>query len=251
MKKKWKITIVVVLALILGAGAYLAYIFKFKEYDVADDEVEEIIANPYEIELPDGSKLVIDDDDGTVNELDGNTVAEGDQGAGNIEGELKEEGGSGQSTSGNDKTAGVTPPKNNSKGTSTATNQNKKPVNSTEPKKLTVAEVKGKYEPVFTKLEGQADGKIAALIGRAKKEYTDKKANGESISYGYFYNKYMSAAENLEANTDTAFYGVIKALESDLAANDYNKSHAQSFIDEYEATKKARRDGILKKAIGQ
>ncbi|MFC5604814.1 hypothetical protein [Sporosarcina koreensis] len=250
MKKKWKITIAVVLALVLGAGAYLAYILKFKEYDVADEEVEEIIANPYEIELPDGTKLVIGED-GTVSGLDEEKSdgQEGDSEGDSISEASKNAKDSGQTTSTGNNKAGVTPPKSDSKGTSSK--QNKQPVSTTETKKkVTVAEVKGKYEPVFRQLEGQADSKINALIGRAKNEYSDKKTNGESINYGYFYNKYMSAANSLEANTDAAFYGVIKALESELAANGYNKSYAQSFIDEYEATKKVRRDGILKKAIG-
>lgn len=246
MKKKWKITIAVVLALVLGAGAYLAYIFKFKEYDVADEEVDEIIANPYEIELPDGSKLVIGED-GTVSGLDED---KSDGQKGDTEGDVSEDAeGTGQTTSTGNNTAGVTPPKNDLKGTSS--NQNKIPASKTETrKKVTVAEVKGKYEPVFRQLEGQADSKINALIGRAKKEYSDKKANGESIDFGYFYNKYMGAANSLEGNTDAAFYGVIKALEAELAANGYNKSYAQSFIDEYEAMKKIRRDSIMKKAIG-
>ncbi|MCM3709229.1 hypothetical protein [Sporosarcina luteola] len=249
MKKKWKISIAVVMALVLGAGAYLAYIMKFKEYDVADDEVEEIVSNPYEIELPDGSKLVIGED-GTVNQVEGNTVAEGDQGGDGADGKSAA-GDSGEKTSTGSNTAGVTPPNSDSKGTLTTTTPNKQPASSSNPKKVTVADVKGKYEPVFKQLEGQADVKINSLIGRAKKEYSDKKANGESISYGYFYNKYMGAANNLEANTDAAFYGVVKAVEAELAANGYNKSYAQSFIDEYEATKKARRDGILKKAVGR
>lgn len=245
MKKKWKITIAIVLALVLGAGAYLAYIFKFKEYDVADDEVEEIISNPYDVELPDGSKLVISEDDGADSGLEEAVEEEGDS----SEDAVAKAEGSDQTSSGN-KTAGVTPPKQDSKGTPAV--QKKQPASTTETKKKpTVAEVKGKYEPVFRQIEGQADEKINALIGRAKKEYLDKKANGESIKYGYFYNKYMNAANSLEANTDATFYGVIKALEAELASNGYNKSYAKSFIDEYEATKKVRRDGILKKAIGQ
>lgn len=245
MKKKWKITIAIVLTLVLGAGAYLAYIFKFKEYDVADDEVEEIIANPYDVLLPDGSKLIIGEDveDSGLEEA----VEEG--GDASEDAVAKAEGSDQPASSGN-KTVGVTPPKQDSKGTPAV--QKKQPESTTETKKKpTVAEVKGKYEPVFRQIEGQADEKINALIGRAKKEYLDKKANGESIKYGYFYNKYMNAANSLEANTDATFYGVIKALENELAANGYNKSYAKSFIDEYEATKKVRRDGILKKAIGQ
>ncbi|MFS0689442.1 hypothetical protein AB1K89_09375 [Sporosarcina sp. 179-K 8C2 HS] len=246
MKKKWKITIAIVLALVLGAGAYLAYIFKFKEYDVADDEVEGIIANPYEVELPDGSKLVIGEDGDDSGVEEGVEQDKGDA----SEDAVAEAEESDQTSSTGNKTAGVTPPKTESKGTSAV--QNKQSASTTKTKKkLTVAEVKGKYEPVFRQIEGQADDKINALIGRAKKEYIDKKADGEKISYAYFYNKYMNAANSLEAKTDATFYGVIKALESELTANGYNKSYAKSFIDEYETMKKTRRDGIIKKAMGR
>lgn len=230
------------IALVLGAGIYLVYLFKFKEYDVADEEVAEIVENPYEIELPDGSKLVIDED-GKVSEEDTNNVVDaGDEKAG--------ESTTGSTTTKKDSTAGITPPKSNTD--KTTSNEGEKPSKpSNTDKKLTVADVKGKYEPVFRQLEAQADTKINSLIGRAKKEYSDKKANGESISYGYFYNKYMGAATSLESSTDAVFYGVIEAVEAELVANGYNKSYAKSFIDEYEATKKSRRDGILKKVVGR
>ena len=246
MNKKLKIFLIIFFVIILAAVSYLLYIFKFKEYDVADDEVKEIIADPYEIELPDGSKIVIGED-GTVTGFEGEVEA-GDEGDSN------------QTTSPGNTTAGVTPPANDSEGSSedqneqpdgaTGTDNSDNSSNNTN-KKLTVADVKGKYEPVFRELEGQADKKINSLISRAKKEYSDKKAKGESIEYGYFYNKYMSAANNLEANTDAAFQGVIKAVEAELVANGFNKSYAKSFVDEYEATKKARRDSILKKAVGR
>jgi len=95
------------------------------------------------------------------------------------------------------------------------------------------------------------DSKIDALIGRAKNEYSTKKANGESVNYAYFYNKYMSAAEGLETQTDAVFNGVVKSLEKDLQANGYDKSYSQSVKDEYAAQKKARRDSIMSKAMGK
>lgn len=246
MNKKWKITIAIVLALMLGAGAYLAYIFKFKQYDVADDEVAQIVEDPYEVELPDGSKLVIGED-GTVDVQD-----EPDDNVGDDKSKQESGNDSSESSDGSSDNAvvGITPPG----GSSTSSSENKGSTSVEKPgstKKMTVAEVKGKYEPVFRGLEAQADTKINSLIGRAKKEYSDKKAKGESIDFGYFYNKYMGAATNLEANTDAVFYGVITAVEAELVANGFNKSYAKSFIDEYEATKKARRDGILKKAVGR
>ena len=117
--------------------------------------------------------------------------------------------------------------------------------------KPTVASIKQKYAPTFGALQSQADGKLNALVGRAKSEYSTKKANGESIDFGYFYNKYVGAANGLEAQTDAVFNGVISAVQKDLTANGYDKSYAQSFIDEYNAKKKARRDSLLSKAMGQ
>lgn len=41
--KKFKIFAIIVLVLIIAGGSYLLYMFKFKEYDVADEEVKEIV----------------------------------------------------------------------------------------------------------------------------------------------------------------------------------------------------------------
>ena len=245
MKSKWKITIAVVVVLLIGAAAYGTYVFKFKEYDVADEEVAEIVADPYEIELPDGSKLIVGEDGSVTTETGDETAAKDEEEADD------------NSNANSNQTAGVTPPKKPSNSTvpvssEKGTEGNKAPGSTTKPaSKPTVAEVKAKYEAVFTQLEGQADSKLNSLISRAKKEYTDKKASGESISYGYFFNKYMGAANTLEANTDAVFFGVVQAVEAELEANGYSKTHAKSFVEHYEATKKARRDGLMKKVTGR
>ncbi|SER71271.1 hypothetical protein [Psychrobacillus sp. OK032] len=233
--KKLKIFFIVALVIILGAGGYLLYMFKFKEYDVADEEVSEIVADPYKVELPDGSTLIIDEQGEVVVEETGssenNTNTVTTSGSANSEKLAGKTAGS---------STDLTSTENNTSGTTT-TSSNEKP---------TVASIKDKYRPALEGLEAQADSKINALIGHAVSEYNGKKANGEKVDFGYFYNKYTAAAGNLEASTDTVFYAVIGAVEKDLAANGYDKSYAQNFKDEYEATKKARRDGILKKALG-
>ncbi|MEK3978660.1 hypothetical protein MKY37_06130 [Psychrobacillus sp. FSL K6-2836] len=242
-RKKLKIFLLVSLVIILGAVGYLLYEFKFKTYDVADDEVSEIVEDPYVLELPDGSKITMDKD-GNVVEDYSSTQTASNESTSTTDGGSSEQiatSGQGSSTDSND-----TSTTEGSAGSTTP------PVSSgssqTEP---TVGSIKEKYIPAFTALEGQADAKINALIGRAKTEYTNKKANGEGIDFGYFYNKYMAAAEGLEANTDTIFNGVLAAVEKDLEANGFDKSYAKSFKDEYEATKKARRDSILSKALGR
>jgi len=63
MKKKFKIFLLAILALVVVGGGYLLYIFQFKEYEVADEEIDEIIENPYDITLPNGTKLVLDSEE--------------------------------------------------------------------------------------------------------------------------------------------------------------------------------------------
>ncbi|WP_318617971.1 hypothetical protein [Sporosarcina sp. YIM B06819] len=225
MKKKWKIVIAVIVAILLSVSLYFAYILKFKQYDVADADVTEIVANPYTIELPDGTTITIDEDGEVIESEAGGTVTTSGQNTG---------GTTGNSTT--EKVAGTT------------TNQGGSKVETTT--KPTVASVKEKYIPVFGDLQAQADGKLNALIGHAKKELADKKASGQAIDVGYFYNKYSAAATELEKNTDKIFYGAIKVVENDLVKNGFNKSYAKNFAEEYEAAKKERRDSILKKAAG-
>lgn len=307
MNKKLKIFLLTFLALVVVGGGYILYIFQFKEYEVADEEVDEIIDNPYDIVLPNGTTLVIDDEETTDGEKnDKDTVKDNEKskdngkakdnekatdqqttgvsssnGSGDTTGSTSTAGSNsgttvdGTVTSGNGQSAdkqasdGKQPNKENTTSTSgdkSASNQasgdkpaadkpvaNKPATGNTgsgnPDKKDSVATIKGKYQPTVNSLQGQVDGKINSLIGRAKTEYSTKKANGESVNYAYFYNKYMSAAEGLEAQTDAVFRGVVNSLEKDLQANGYDKSYSKSVTDEYEAQKKARRDSIMKKAM--
>ncbi|QGM31224.1 hypothetical protein GI482_12875 [Bacillus sp. N3536] len=224
--KKLKIFAIIVLVLIIAGGSYLLYTFKFKEYDVADDEVKEIVEKePYKVELPGGATISMDEngevieEEGTSGETTGNNAVDGN-------------GESSNNVTGNDGA-------DNSSGTSSGSSN-----------ETTVAVIKEKYTPALEGLEDQADTKVNALIVKAKKEYVDKQANGEKINVGYFYNKYMAAAKDLEGNTDKVFDAVLNAVEKDLAANGFNKTEAKAMEEEYEAKKKARRDSILKKALG-
>ncbi|KXH86880.1 hypothetical protein [Sporosarcina sp. HYO08] len=242
MKKFLKISLTIFAVLALAIGGYLLYILKFKQYDVADEEVDTIVEEPYTIELP-GDEFSLEDQE----------VAEGDASNGTTNGE--------QTTSDESSTAGnqsqnptQTGKSQTTTTTTTTTNNSSTRQPTTSPaqpaSKPTVAAIKQKYAPTFSNLEAQADQKLGALIGRAQGEYNAKKANGESVDYGYFYNKYAGAANALEANTDAAFHTVLNAVENDLVKHGYDKSYAQSFKSEYEATKKARRDGILDKVTG-
>lgn len=241
MKKKFKIASILLGIIVLCAAGYILYIMKFKEYDVADESVDEIIGETFEIELPDGSKITLNED-GEVLE-DASTVTDS----------TSEDN---ETTSSTDSTISTTKNDGNVV-TSTAGTTTKPTPKPTQPStpgneeaKPTVSSIKEKYTPAFHALEGQADTKLNALVGRAKNEYLSKKDNGEKIDYGYFYNKYTSAAAELEGRTDAVFTGVLKAVEKDLEKNGYDKSYANSFVEQYNAQKKSRKDSLMKKVTG-
>lgn len=232
MKKKLKIFLLILLIILLATAGTLLYFFKFKEYDVADEEVAQIIEDPYTIELPDGTTITIDANGDVVDSDETATapVTEGTSSEG-----TSTDGSKGEGTSSGNKAPSSTTGDSNTTETT---------------EKSTVGSIKQKYVPTLENLQSQADSKLNTLVGHAMKEYNDKKANGESISYGYFYNKYVAAANGLEARTDAVFAGVIKAVEKDLVASGYDKSYSKSLVDDYNAKKKARKDSLLNKAMG-
>ncbi|MFJ8234260.1 hypothetical protein ACIQ34_00800 [Ureibacillus sp. NPDC094379] len=243
MKKKWKYILLVFVLLLVAVGGYALYVFKFKEYDVADPEVDEIIEETYTIELPDGTELVVDKDGKIVEEKkpaegSNSQVSKDKEAAAGAEGESQSPTTSNSLTSAG-KQNGASASTDSSKTPNSTTGENSKP---------TVGEIKAKYAPTLASLQGQAESKINGLIGQAASEYSTKKANGESINVGYFYSKYVGAANSLEASTDATFNTLISVIEQDLEANGYNKSYAQSFRDEYEASKEARKNALLSKA---
>ncbi|MFO7316429.1 MAG: hypothetical protein C0P75_005220 [Bacilli bacterium] len=222
MKRVWKYILLVFVLLVVSIGGYGLYIFKFKEYDVADPEVEEIIEDPYVITLPDGTEIVVDKEGNIIEERKDEPAEENSDGAQN------------EYTQSEDPTPSENDP-NQVTGDS-------------EQQRLTVAEIKEKYIPSLKELENQANSNLDALIQKAYDEYSAKRANGESIDIGYFYNKYMGAANGLEARTDAAFNALMTIIENELEENGYSKAHAQSLRDDYNAAKEERRSNLLKKA---
>jgi len=253
LKKKLKIFLLILLIVILATAGALLYFFKFKEYDVADEEVTKIIEDPYTLELPDGTTITLDEN-GDIVESAGNAPTPGTEGT-SSDGTSTEDSNTDGTATDTTKVEGTTSDTTKVEGTTTpdkkvpaATTGNNS--TTTDSPKSTVSTIKQKYIPTIENLESQAETKLNTLVSHAKTEYTTKKANGESISYAYFYNKYAGAAEGLEAKTDAVFKGVIKAVEKDLVTNGYDKSYAQNLVDEYNAAKKARKNSLLSKVTG-
>lgn len=299
MKKHWKKIVLVLGIIFLSVAGYLVYLFQFKEYDVADEQVDEITKENYEVELPDGSKIIVDGDGNVIEEGAGENSADGskdsssdttvgtDGNSSSGSSSSSSEGGSseGESTGSTSGTAGTSTSNGGTssgsadKASSSGSNSGSTTGNtgsngsgsSNSGKgsaggsgnsgsgnsgsdagsgKVTVAQIKQKYEPSLADIENQANSRINGLVGRAKSEYDSKKAKGESISYGYFYNKYMSAASELEGRTDTVFYAVLGSMKKELKANGLAESHADSLVSEYEARKEQRKSDLISKATG-
>ena len=256
MKKKLLILSSVLLALIVASGGYLLYLFQFKEYEVADQQIDEILEDPYDVVLPKGTKLLVDNTDGKGDKLiKVHPVLEEEK----QEGEQSED----ETTSSSDDT-GLSSATTSEEAadnssidrpSSLSTFEDESPnVDSNTQKpttKVTVAQIKKKYEPVIKNFLGQVDAKHNSVIDRVKDEYSIKKGAGESFSYAYMYRKYMGIADTFEAQSDLLFNGILGSLEKDLTANGYNEAYSKSFRDEYEAGKKERRDEIFSEAMGR
>ncbi|WP_052245882.1 hypothetical protein [Sporosarcina sp. ZBG7A] len=247
MNKKLKIFFILAAIIIIVGASYILYEFKFKTYDVADDQVDEIIEEPYQLDLPDGTSVE------QHNQNDSNS-SQSESGGNAVNGK-----GGSTETSGKvtvSKNLGATSTEKNpsaTAGNNGVGQSNSSAGNSGKPQtdgNVSVASIKGKYKPTLESLENQAAGRLNSLIGRAKGEYAEKSKTGD-VSYGYFYNKYMGAAKSMEAQTDGAFNSVMNALENELKANGYDKSYAKSFRTDYEARKKSLQTELMNKALGR
>lgn len=241
--KKLKYIAIAFAVIVLAVGGYLAYEFKFKTYDTADTEVDALLEESFEIELPDGSVIHVDKEgnvvEGKVDNSAQQTTEETDSTNGNGASTDSE---NSEPTSANDDQTATNPPK---------TEPGKDPASNPTPteEKVTVATIKAKYEQTFANLENQSRARLDALISQAYSEYSAKKKNGESISYGYFYQKYMGAATAVESATDATVKVMVGLVEKDLQENGFDKSYAQTFAEDYKTTKKALRDELMDKAL--
>ncbi|KAB2336742.1 hypothetical protein F7731_10335 [Cytobacillus depressus] len=230
MKKKWKIFLSIVVLLLLVAGGTIYYFFEMKEYDVADENVEEIIDSEYDIVLPGDQETVENAVDSEGQSVETSTGTE--TGAE-----------TGTDSSGENGLSSENPSNSPEKGS-----ENKGPATNNTENSVTVASIKNKYRPSFESLQNQANAKIDSLVDTAYGEYKSKKNNGESISFAYFYQKYTGAGKALEEKTDGAFKIIYQALQDDLKKHDFSTSHAKDFLQEYEAAKSARESALLNKA---
>lgn len=257
MKKGLKIFLGIFVVLLIGLGGTAYYYLKVKEYDIADEKVEEITESDYQIELP-------GIDGGGSGETAADDASSSDS-AGEDSGEASDQ----EGTSGDDGSASTTSTASAS-GDGNGSSGEKKSSDSNSGKKaadgkknagqsgsdkktdskatITAESIKAAYRPVFESLESQANGKIDGLVSAAYSEYKSKKESGESVSITYFYRKYTAAGQELESKTDETFQYVYNALEKDLEKHGFSASEASEFKTQYESAKEARQSALLEKA---
>ncbi|MFY0741920.1 hypothetical protein AB1K09_05260 [Solibacillus silvestris] len=263
--KKLKYIFIALAVIVLCIGGYIVYELKFKSYDTADPEVDALIEETYNVELPDGTVIVVDKKGNIIenkrsdSQNNGVTTATAQTSItdedGTETGTTNNSEGSSNSNSGQtgisaDSNTGSNSGSNTNSNTSKNPNTNTNTGGSNTPaEKVTVASIKSKYEGTFKSLENQSRARMNSLISQAANEYSTKKSNGESISYGYFYKKYMGAAKGIESATDSTVNVVVGLVEKDLQKNGFDKSYAQSFAEEYNATKESLRSEMMDKAL--
>ncbi|MGP4068801.1 hypothetical protein [Halobacillus sp. B29] len=160
MKKILLLFMVVVIAI----GGYFTYVFFMQSHDTADEEVDQLADETYEIILPDDS-------------------AEG---------------------------------------------------------KMNPAERIASYETSYEQLIDEAERRMDEIVTEAQKEYVTKKQNGEDISFSYFFSKYNSAADRLEASTDEGFQTIHESVKKHIGAE-----KATDLKEEYRQKKKQWRANLL------
>lgn len=266
--KKLKYVLIALAVILLCVAGYLVYELKFKSYDTADTEVDALLEEAFEVTLPDGSVIQVDKEGNIVDNEAGNsedraaggdepsdsestdTTSEPDEKAQQDPKTVTTSNGN-NSTSVNSGTSANNGTGTNASGSKTppATQPTKPNSSATPQEKVTVSTIKAEYTPTFAAIENQVRNRMNGLISQAYDEYSTMKKNGESIKYGYFYRKYMGAATALESSTDATVNTVVSLVEKDLQANGFDKSYAQTFVDEYKATKKSLREDLMDKAM--
>ncbi|WHY77545.1 hypothetical protein QNH20_26390 [Neobacillus sp. WH10] len=220
--KKWKIMLSIFVLMLAAAAGTLYYFLNIKEYKTADTKVVEIVKSDYKIKLPDKGRS-----EGTTE--------------GTTEGQAKGESGT--------KTAENTAVEATNSNDGRSSNSSQNAASSNQESKPVAADILAKYQPAFNDLESQANGKLNNLVSYAYSEYQAKKANGEEVSYFYFYSKYSSAAKQLETSIDQSFDYIYGALVKELEDSGYSAGEAKSIKDHYVSLKKQRRSALMKNAV--
>ncbi|GAA0442084.1 hypothetical protein GCM10008983_18950 [Lentibacillus halophilus] len=247
MKRAIKYGLLGVLLVLILVSGWVYYLFNIKTYDTQDDRVSEITDSTYALDIPTFTKQQPDttkSQDATANNNEVSSQVNNDK-----NNEDPEINASNDQEKANDQTNTPSTPQSSKEDSANTSDSNTtKSTSNHGSDKPTQKEIKQGYRPAFKGLQDQATEKLNRLLSLAYNEYKDKKSNNSDISYSYFYQKYKTAGEKLEANTTEAFQQLYSALQADLKAHGYSASAASEFKEDYEEAKEARKNAIIQKA---
>ncbi|SER68841.1 hypothetical protein SAMN04487944_10862 [Gracilibacillus ureilyticus] len=233
----WKKVVFSLLGLVItGAGLFVYFLF-IKNYDIEDEQVDDIVEDEYEITLPDSPPVENQDEGDSENiatENDNNSInnSDPDEDTPDKSVEIYNE--------------------NHSDDDGTSSDFREKNAVRVEIKgqeEQTAEEIVSKYQQTFTSLQNQANARLSELAAYAYGEYKEKKKSGENVSYTYLFQKYKSAADRLENKTDSAFNQVYHQLVNELESNGFSKSEAQPVYDQYVSKKSSKKSQLMKEML--
>ena len=115
-------------------------------------------------------------------------------------------------------------------------------------KPVTLDEIESKYIPQFESLQALAVNRLDALYAEAVREYKQQSADG-TLNRAELAQKYIQAGNMLETSIDSQFYGVLQAMESELAANNLPTDIIAAIKADYEGEKSGKRSQLLANAF--
>ncbi|MBM7606363.1 Fe2+ transport system protein B [Metabacillus crassostreae] len=112
-----------------------------------------------------------------------------------------------------------------------------------------VEEIKSTYKMKFEDLQESTNVKIDSLLEEAKEDYQTLERTQEKTSLVDFYQKYASAGQVIEEETEQQFYILYEDLTKKLEQHGYSEEVAEEFKEIYNEQKQERKTELVKKAI--
>ncbi|MGM0876402.1 MAG: hypothetical protein ACQEWV_16940 [Bacillota bacterium] len=114
--------------------------------------------------------------------------------------------------------------------------------------KKSVNSIKEKFQRRFETLQNETNKKIDSLFSKATNEYKSQ-IKKEEVLLTDLYQKYAVKGQELEQQTNEAFYSLHQELINELKQNGYSQDYADEFEEKFIQHKKERESQILKMAL--
>lgn len=102
------------------------------------------------------------------------------------------------------------------------------------------SQIEQKYVSRLQALAAGYEGRLNSLVSDAVNEYRAAKKDNPNADLGTIASKYYAAGKSLEAESDSQFYSILSAFESELSANSFPLDAAVKAKEAYETRKGAK-----------